>query len=256
MGRTWRGVDDALRGRHWGLRSARSLAKLLARERGVRNQTNIPRLTKKAILAWADAHFRRTGNWPAQKSGPIAEAPGQNWTMIDTALRCGLRGLRGKSSLAQLLDESGRKANPYNRPRFSEDMILSWADEHFKCTGEWPNTSSGRVIGAPGERWDLIDNALKQGQRGLQGGTTLPRLLCEKLGVRNPWSPPPLTEDQIIRWAKEHRERTGSVPKRKSGAIPGTGETWGGVNDALRDGKRGFEGGSSLCMLLSRHGMT
>jgi hypothetical protein len=102
--KTWAAIDSALREGWWGLRGGRSLAKLLARERSVRNQTSIPRLTKETILAWADAHFRRTGNWPAQLSGPIPEAPEENWAMIDTALRCGLRGLRGRSSLAQLLE--------------------------------------------------------------------------------------------------------------------------------------------------------
>ena len=51
-----------------------------------------PPLRIKRILAWADAHYQRTGRWPSQTSGPIAEAPGETWLAVHTALRVGLRG--------------------------------------------------------------------------------------------------------------------------------------------------------------------
>jgi hypothetical protein len=57
-------------------------------------------LTLKLILRWADAHRRRAGRWPHQKSGPIVDAPGENWDAVNAALRHGARGLpklpRGK----------------------------------------------------------------------------------------------------------------------------------------------------------------
>ena len=45
---------------------------------------------------------------------------------------------------------------------------------------------------------------------------------------------PPLTEDQILRWADAHFQRTRSWPTAKSGLIPGTGETWHAIDVALR----------------------
>jgi hypothetical protein len=66
---------------------------------------NRRRLTVGQVLAWSDAYRRRTGVWPGTASGPIQGGPaGETWRRIDNALRYGLRGLKGGSSLAQLLD--------------------------------------------------------------------------------------------------------------------------------------------------------
>jgi hypothetical protein len=60
------------------------------------------------ILAWADAHQARTGQWPRENSGSVLAAPGENWSAIDYALRRGYRGLPGESSLSWLLAQNGR----------------------------------------------------------------------------------------------------------------------------------------------------
>jgi hypothetical protein len=62
-----------------------------------------PPLTVAQILAWADEHRRRTGDWPRQSSGPVAGAPGLTWMAVDTALKKGGRGLAGGDSLARVL---------------------------------------------------------------------------------------------------------------------------------------------------------
>jgi hypothetical protein len=62
-----------------------------------------PRLTLAQILAWADEHRRRTGEWPGTTSGPVAGVPGESWRAVGEALRQGLRGLPGGDSLARLL---------------------------------------------------------------------------------------------------------------------------------------------------------
>src|SRR5215472_861963 len=85
-GETWRSVGDALRHGRRGLRKAISLPELLARHRGRRHAHNLPPLSKKKILAWADAHHQRTGRWPSQKSGAVVGAPGEKWDLINNAL--------------------------------------------------------------------------------------------------------------------------------------------------------------------------
>ncbi len=230
-----------------------SLAELLAAERGVRNNLGLPRLTRRQVLAWADAHRRRTGDWPTGDSGPVAEAPGESWSAIDTALHNGLRGLRGGSSLARLLAQYRGRCHRFNRPRLSHRKIMAWADAHHARTGEWPNVNSGPVPEAPGERWDRIDNALRQGDRGLRGGSSLLLLLVRKRGVRHPLHLPPLTEDQVWGWARAHFQRTGEWPRYDSGPVVGVpGETWSSVDFSLREGRRGFPGGSSLAQLLAK----
>jgi hypothetical protein len=255
-GETWSAVDHALKRGARGLPGGLSLARLLARERGARKSRSLPRLSRGRILAWADAHHRRTGRWPTPESGPVPEAPGETWAGVNQALRKGWRGLRGGSSLARLLSRRGRKRNHLGLPPLSKRKILAWADAHSERTGSWPHTGSGPVAGVPGENWAAVDNALRKGCRGLPGGSSLLQLLVKKRGARDVLRPPPLTEGHVLRWAERHFGRTGAWPKYKAGAIPGSGgETWAGVDWALRYGKRGLPGGSSLAKLLAdRHG--
>jgi hypothetical protein len=157
----------------------------------------------------------------------------------------------GGSSLARLLAQHQHKVNLHDQPPLSQKKILAWADQHHARTGRWPNVNSGEVVDAPGERWDLIDNALRVGHRGLPGGLSLRKLLAKKRGVRNPTSLPPLTRQQITTWAAQHRDRTGKLPKYKDGSVmDAPGETWAGIDNALRKGTRGLVGGSSLAKLL------
>jgi hypothetical protein len=107
-GETWAAVEAALEAGNRGLPGGSSLAQLLQERRGVRNRARLPRLTTKKILAWADAHHRRTGQWPSCESGPVLDAPGETWKAVQMALVQGLRGLRGGSSLHGFLKKHRR----------------------------------------------------------------------------------------------------------------------------------------------------
>ena len=104
-GETWQQIEGSLRGGWRGLPGGTTLVRLLAEHRGRKTPTptGIPRLTVEQILAWADAHNAAHGRWPNAHSGPIADAPTQNWSKIDMALSKGLRGLSGGTSLSRLL---------------------------------------------------------------------------------------------------------------------------------------------------------
>lgn len=254
-GETWLGLNHALRRGRRGLPGGSSLAQLLYAARGVRSNPHTPPLTRKQILAWADAHCQRLGRWPTLHSGAILDAPGETWAAVDAALKQGARGLRGGSSLAWLLVKYRSKKSRLGQPPLSQKKILEWADTHFQRTGQWPNTMSGDVVDAPGEKWKLLDGALREGQRGLAGGSSLAKLLARKRGVRNPADLRPLTEDAILRLANLHYERTGKYPLYQDGpVVDAPGETWAAFDHALRYGKRQLPGGSSLAKLLSAAG--
>jgi hypothetical protein len=159
------------------------LSELLSLERGVRNKTSLSRLTRRQILAWADAFFRRHGKWPSRKSGVILEAPEESWNAVDAALRYGFRGLCGGSSLAKLLAECRYKRNHKALQPLSYKKILAWADSHFERTGKWPTEKSGPVQEQPTETWQAIASALRCGGRGLPGGSSLTLLLARKRGA-------------------------------------------------------------------------
>ncbi len=246
---TWRQVDRALRDGFRGLRGGSSLPRLLARHRGVRNQLALPRLTRRQVLAWADAHHTRTGRWPNEYSGPVRGAPGETWWNLSAALRDGTRGLPGGSSLPRLLTRYRGVRNRGRLARLSVRQILSWADEHNRRTSRWPTSLSGAIAGTNGETWRGIDNCLKRGARGLPGNGSLATLLSKHRNCRNVRDLPRLSVKQILRWARAHVARHGRWPTNLSGAIAGTSETWARVDDDLRRGFRGLPGGSSISQL-------
>ncbi|HEV3204983.1 MAG TPA: hypothetical protein VGY77_11395 [Gemmataceae bacterium] len=250
---TWRRVDSALRLGLRGLAGGTSLARLLAERRGARNQTNIPRLTVKKILAWADSYYHKKGVWPKEISGTIPDAPEDTWLAVDRALRVGVRGLKGNSSLAQLLFEQRKVRNIQALKRLNTRQILAWADAYRRRTGTWPTSKSGPIKGAPGETWSGVNAALRSGRRGFPGGYSLPRLLARARRVRNPKNPPRLSAEKILKWAKDYLRRKRVWPTRKSGPIAqAPGETWAMIDRALRLGNRGLPGNSSLFKLISR----
>jgi hypothetical protein len=102
---TWSGVGAALSNGLRSLPGGSSLAQLLAEHREVRNCKDLPKLTIDSILIWADAYHKRTGQWPKLASGPIDAATDENWRKVDNALRIGLRGLPGESSLTRLIKD-------------------------------------------------------------------------------------------------------------------------------------------------------
>ncbi|MEQ2009504.1 MAG: DEAD/DEAH box helicase family protein [Limisphaerales bacterium] len=253
-GENWSAINIAMVKGHRGLPGGTSLVQLLERHRDLRNHANLPRLTHDLILQRADAHFRRTGEWPMSTSGPVADAPGETWANIHSALSLGLRGLSGGSTLAKLLAEHRGVRNIMDLPDLTTDLILQWVDAHHERTGEWPNQKSGAVTSAPGETWGNIHAALYVGRRGLPGGSTLAKLLAEHRGVRNIMDLPELTIDLILQWADRHCRRTGKWPNQKSGAVADApGETWGNINNSLHRGQRGLPGGSSLARLFEEH---
>jgi hypothetical protein len=186
---TWGRIDDSLRNGHRGLpkNSGLSLARLLECRRGVRNSEYPPQLSIAQIIDWATAYHQRTGNWPKEDSGAIPEAPGETWLAMDMALRKGRRGLPGCSSIARLLAASCGVRNPQQVPRLTIAKILRWADAYYAQTGKRPTKQSGPIPEAPGESWNAIERALRDGRRGLAGKSSLPKLL---IAQRPQWSSP------------------------------------------------------------------
>jgi hypothetical protein len=246
-------VDSALRLGLRGLAGGSSLARLLAEERGKRYRPWLPWLTTRQILAWADAHRQRTGRWPTSESGPIPSSGGEKWRLVDHCLRVGSRGLRGGSSLAQLLAARRGVPNLQARPRLTIGQILAWADAYHARHGAWPTSHSGQIAGVQKETWSGINAALYNGRRGFAGGSSVARLMAKRRGAYNPKDPRPLSISEILHWARAHRRRTGHWPTPESGPIfELPEETWNMVDVALRHRRRGIRRRTSLFRLLQQ----
>jgi hypothetical protein len=247
---SWGAISLSLLHGRRGLTAGSSLARLLAEHRGARNPKALPHLTQIQILAWADAHYATHGQLPSGRSGAVSGAPGEDWKNIDMALRKGSRGLPGGTSLAQLLTQR----RPKQRRRLTLEKVRMWAEMHRQATGRWPDSCAGPILGAPDEDWQLIDQALRYGRRGLPVGASLRTLFGRShdpaaRGVR-----PPLTIEQILAWADIHQANHGRWPSRTSGAIPGApGEKWVNIDMALRHGRRGLPSGMNLARVFAQY---
>jgi hypothetical protein len=173
----WGSLNRALKDGRRGLAGNTTLAQLLADKRGARNSNRLPKFSAKQILQWADAHFQHTTRWPTPHSGEILEAPGETWSIVESALHEGLRGLPPGSSLAKLLAQAGRKQPHCLSPDLSPQQITTWAHAYYRREGIWPHRDAGQVLEATNETWAGINQALQRGSRGLPGGNTLARLL-------------------------------------------------------------------------------
>jgi hypothetical protein len=178
---SWQNVQAALYHGNRGLPGGSSLAQLLAAERGTRNRRCPPDLTVQQILAWADAFHSRNGFEPKPTSGPIPEAPGETWRTVEAALKAGARGVAGTSGLTELLAEHRGWRNPARRPPLTVPQLRAWAEAYRFRTGRWPNARSGRILEAPRETWFAVHCALRDGSRGLPGGSSLARLKRARL---------------------------------------------------------------------------
>ncbi len=84
-----------------------------------------------------------------------------------------------------------RKRRPpvqYRKPAHTITQILAWADDFSRRNGRWPHHFSGRIP-LTDETWLGIDSALRQGDRGLPGGSSLAKVLYLHRGVRSPRYP-------------------------------------------------------------------
>jgi hypothetical protein len=257
-GEKWSLLDNNLRLGQRDLPKDWSLAKLLAAHRSKRNSRDLPPLTIGEILAWADAFHARTGQWPRHNSGPIPESsvPEESWSTIEVSLVNGRRGLPAGYSVARLLVEHRNQRNRSGLPRISEHEIVRWAKAYHRKHGEWPSRASGPIESSryPGDTWLRIDQNLRSGHRGLEGGSSLDQLLAKHVGKRSRSSIPPLTESQILTWADAFHAEHGHWPTQNSGndALP-EGESWKYLQCYLDRGMRGLPGGSSLAKLLATH---
>jgi hypothetical protein len=138
-------------------------------------------------------------------------------------------------------------------PELSVTQIVAWAVDFQERSGKWPTSNSGRIPGSLGETWQKIELALRRGGGGLPFKSSLAMLLSERCGVRNRGRLPPLTNELILKWADDHRTRTGSLPNINSGEVlAAPGETWYGINKAVHQGQRRLRGGTSLASLLRK----
>ncbi len=151
------------------------------------------------------------------------------------------------------LEKAGHKKNHLKKPDITVEQILEAAVQFHTRTDEWPgrDTKERNPDGALKDTtWLSIDAALRVGNRGLPGGSSLADEL-EKAGhKKNQSKQPVITVGQILEAAVQFHARTGEWPSQhtkepvRDGALKDM--SWKAINSALYQGNRGLPGGSSL----------
>lgn len=174
-GYTWKAIDHALHSGYHGLNTnGSSLFRFLKKE-GLVKIVNRKLLTEELINNAAKKYYDRTGKLPTKYlKSSILELPDFTWKSIDLALKKGHLGIKNKgSSLAKLLASNGF-INTLNKKKLSEKQIMNAVKKFLKKTNKRPRaTTKGSVPGFPGYTWSSIDKALRNGHRGLNGGSSL-----------------------------------------------------------------------------------
>jgi hypothetical protein len=162
-----------------------------------------PKMTEETIVEWMRTFEAKYGVLP--KSSEKREVPGhpdKNWTAINTALKQGLNDLPGDSSLAQLKVQHFGYQHHLSRPPLAEAAVVEWMQESYRLHGTHPTPNDRRAVPAQtDENWQALNIALRNGNRGLAGGSSLAELRELHFGVvkrkrEQKWTPsqrPPLS---------------------------------------------------------------
>lgn len=237
-------------------------------------------LTKEQIIRSARLFFYKKGVFPSCKYGKTVSVPGmhidETWSALNQALKNESRGLVGSTTLSTLLMPLRQelvalghlKANAATKGELTTSQIIKSAQQFFDTTGELPSHHDGVGVLVPGmhrdETWSAVDSALRNGSRGLEGGTNLYNLLTPlreslvssgqlKADSRQKGD---LNLSSIINSAELFFNKFGGLPNQLHGSetpVPGMhkDETWKAIDQALIKGLRGLVGGSNLKKLLS-----
>jgi len=210
--------------------------------------------TIKQILAWADKYHEFTGRWPTSRTGEIWGTP-HTWEGVNSALAKGICGLPGGDSLARLLRRKRGIADQRAKmPDLTMEQILQWLDDHHAKFGNWPRRDAGPVCSRPSISWSTVDRLLRRGGAHLPGGSCLRDVLRDERDVWDARGSRTLSIELVLKWAEDHRLRTGRWPVTLSGPVIGRpGEVWANIDVAIRNARRGFKKKSSLSRILTDH---
>lgn len=179
------------------------------------------------------AFHARYGRWPRHIDA--VEVPGIDgtWASLEHALRKGLRGLPGGSSLAMQRDGVTPRARLTSKA--IADAVIAHRREHAR----WPGPSTRGRIPSLGYGWAAVDRSLKKGRvDGVLAGQSLADLVRQCQGRARPLR---LTIAIVQDAIREYHAKNGAWPRTTTlGDVPIIGGTWQYLNKLLGRGLRGL----------------
>lgn len=201
-------------------------------------------LTEELILQLMQEYQEKTGIWPSYKN--YDTTVGGTWCAINSLLDRGGRGLPGGTSLAELRRKITGEQYSRKFEQLSEECIWKWMQEYKEMNGKYP-VQNERSECPDGSKWIAINASLRQGSRGLPGGSSLQILRIKMTGE----SQKILSEEAIWKWMQDYFVNYGDWPRSNSKDRV-EGMTWDAVNKSMKKGRWGLVAGSSLMKLRER----
>ncbi|MCO6431602.1 MAG: DEAD/DEAH box helicase family protein [Deltaproteobacteria bacterium] len=247
-GSTWNAIHLAAYLGYRGFEKGGSLFSILE---PLRLELGLDRsLSDETIIAAAREFYVLHKKLPSATSKEeVPGRPGDSWKAIDAAASAGTRGLPKGRSLPQILAPL-REELGYVRELTEHDVIEA-ARTFFKKHKHLPTERSvDDVPGMKGVTWRAISEAGKLGNRGLEKGKSLAKLLeplALELGLSSQ-----LTEAQIIDAARKYFDKYKRLPSQGSKEeVPGMpGMTWRAIDSGGFKGIRGLKKGRTLSKIL------
>jgi hypothetical protein len=177
-----------MKGRH-GLQGGRSLSQLIEIHLDIKNRLNCPDLSESIIEKWALEYIAKHKKRPSGDSSDVVnpslekEWQGITWCAINNALRRGNRGLRKYKSLSEFLNIKLGKIKRNKYAMVSNTIIIDWIKQFKIKYRRNPKLMDGKIEFADGQyfgmSWRSINECLRNGYRGLIGGSSLKEIVSK-----------------------------------------------------------------------------
>jgi hypothetical protein len=212
-------------------------------------------LSVRDIVDWANVFKSKHGRYPHQRDLDTSMIPEnfgiKKWGQVDHCLRKGHRGLPNGKSLVYLF-----RPSPLEGDNFINE-IKQVALSFFKKNKKLPSVTEDLSLSDGITQWRSVSQYLKQGLRdtkrfnykGLKDFYKKELSVCGQEAVEGIVKPPlcPLSLKESI---KKYIEKEKKRPWAHSDFCHSDGTSSRNIDKYLRDGLRGFLGGSSLSKLV------
>jgi hypothetical protein len=252
-GETWKTINFSLLRGTRGLRGGSSLAKLIQQKFGIRDYCNPPKLSLEMIREWIQKYIIKHNTKPTAKSGIVEfaedEYKGITWAAIADAMSNGRRGLTGKLSLAQYIEDEFKISNHCACKPLTDVVICDWIKKFIDKYKRKP-TQNDEIIEFAGTeyndiRWNTLNTMLWGGGRSLPGGSSLAQFINTHFGIQNRNFPSILNSKLVYTWIEAYITKFGEKPTKTSGIVEFAegehkGITWSTIDCTFKRGKRGL----------------
>jgi superfamily II DNA or RNA helicase len=225
-------------------------------------QASFPNLTKDLLIAlinqFIDAHGRKPSKWDEVVTFAKDDFEGITWNAINATLVRGNQTLPGGSSLADFIETEFGIKNPKSNPTISPDTIYELIQNFITLHGRKPQATDGAIdYTEEGLTWEILDRRLRDGNSGLESGSSLTKFIETHFGIRDQVKIPEIPINLIHFWIQKYLSEHKKKPTAKSGKVEFAQDqykniSWHSVNTAMKSGKCGLKEKISLATFIEK----